>query len=519
MTLAAVYARFSSDSQRDESIEIQLERCTQLIEREKWVLGETYTDYAMTGTNDNRPAFQRCIADGQAGLYDVLVVYKLDRFARNVEVSRKYKRKLRNAGVRIVSVREGESKDTPDGFLHETMDEAFAEYYSRNLSVLIRDGIAKNAEKCKASGVRLYGYDVDKDDHFIINENEAAIVRRIFAGYISGETINMLSNWLTDRGHKTRRGNYWSNNSVIKLLKNEAYIGTYKYAGVEVPDGMPAIIDKGDFLMVQEIMRHRNLHKRASLTDDYLLSEKLQCLHCDRSLSGTSGKGKSGKKYRYYACQSKSGNCGLRIPAEKIEDAVLEAVKEMLADEETVQAMVDSVMDYAASKPNMADHYRDELAEVTKRRDKLVSSIAEGIDPSAVKDAVNGCMERIKDLDRLIAREEFDHSNLLDETKVRNYLAGFINKADNDFERAKLLVSTFIDQIYADEEKAVVLFVLDEAEDVSFEEIQALANNEHPLNQSSEGVRASILWWSIVSLARTQIFFKKGCFVLVVKHT
>lgn len=128
MTLAAIYARFSSDSQRDESIEIQVERCAQLIERERWVQGEVYADHAMSGTSDDRPAFRRCVGDGVAGLFDVLVIYKHDRFARNVEVSRRYKRMLRDAGVRIVSVREGESSDTPDGFLHEGLDELFAEY-------------------------------------------------------------------------------------------------------------------------------------------------------------------------------------------------------------------------------------------------------------------------------------------------------------------------------------------------------------------------------------------------------
>ena len=136
---AAIYARFSSDSQRDESIEIQVDACRELIERKGWELGEVYADYALSGTTDERPNFQRCIADGEAKLYDVLVVYKHDRFARNVEVSKHYKKRLRAAGRAIWSVREGESSDTPDGFLHESMDEIFAEYYSRNLAVLILD--------------------------------------------------------------------------------------------------------------------------------------------------------------------------------------------------------------------------------------------------------------------------------------------------------------------------------------------------------------------------------------------
>lgn len=504
MTVAAIYARFSSDSQREESIEIQVETCTDYILKKGWEVGDVYCDYAKTGTNDDRREFQRAIGDGEAGLYDVLVVLKNDRFARNVEIARKYKRRLKAAGRRFVSVREGESDDTPASFLHEAMDEAFAEYYSRNLAVLIKDGIAKNAENCKVSGRRIFGYRADENDRYIIDEDEAAIVREMFERYVGGDTVNTIELWVRDKGIRTTRGNPLSKHTITKMLKNDAYAGVYRYAGVVVDGGMPAIIGKGMFQMAQETMRTRQANKRRQNVGDYLLSEKLRCLRCGKSMSGVSGTGKNGRKYMYYGCVSKAGNCGLRIPADKIEDAVVEEIKAMLADESTVSAMVEAVLDYADSLPNLEDSYAEERQEVLKRRDNLVNSIAEGVPASAVKDAVMECESRLSELDMLIAREQFNREKLMDEAEVRAFLSRFIDKADGDEDRARLLVDTFIDVIYTDDEKAVVMFALgdEERHELMWEQAKALVNDEHPLNRSSEGVRIGILWWSAVTQGR-----------------
>lgn len=501
MTLAAIYARFSSDNQREESVEIQVERCSQLIINNNWVVGEVYADYAMTGTNDNRPAFQRCITDAKAKLFDVLVIYKHDRFARNVELSLKYKRQLKDAGVRIVSVREGESKDTPDGFLHDTLDATFAEYYSRNLSVLIRDGINKNAHNCKASGIRIFGYDVDATDHFTINETQAAIVREIFANYAGGMTVNQLFAWLKNIGCTTKRGKPWSKNGIIKLLKNPSYIGTYHYAGYTKEGGMPAIVERGLFEKVQDVMKNRNSYKRECTNENYLLTEKLYCLNCGRSLCGTSGTGKSGRKYCYYACQSKAGNCGLRLPAQKLEDAVNKATKELINDDTNINAMVDTVMQYAASKPSKEPMYKAELKKVTSKRNKLANSIANGVDPLAVKDSINACQARISELDRLIAREQFDQTQLLDASQVRSYIEKFVDKADTNPTRAQLLVDTFITKVYANAECAVIIFALDKT-DVTLDQAQELSSLK-TLDKTKEGVRVKKKWWSQVPATRT----------------
>lgn len=498
MTLAAIYARFSSDSQRDESIEIQVERCAQLIERERWVQGEVYADHAMSGTSDDRPAFRRCVGDGVAGLFDVLVIYKHDRFARNVEVSRRYKRMLRDAGVRIVSVREGESSDTPDGFLHEGLDELFAEYYSRNLSVLIREGNRKSAEKRKACGHRVFGYSVDGDDRFVVDEAEAAVVRHLFEAYTAGDSVNDLAAWMRERGVKTKFGNDWRPTSIARLLKNDAYAGVYRFNGVvDEEDGMPAIIGRGLFEEVQGIMADRDRGRRRKDAADYLLTGKLLCLDDGRPMGGSSGTGASGAKYCYYRC----AGCGARIPRDAIEDAVTGAVKEFLSDDASVMEMAAAVMDYAESLPDSTPMLVEERDAVLRRRDRLVSSIADGIPAKSVKGALEEAEERLEELDRLLARERFNKEHLLDEERVLAYVRAMADRIDRNPGRLSLVVDTFVDKVYADGECAVVLFDLGDTQEVfDLETLRSMKNGEQP---GQGTVRHVLTWWSRGERRRT----------------
>lgn len=495
MTVAAIYARFSSDNQRDESIEIQVEACTRLIEQEGWKLGEIYPDYARSGTDDNRPQFQRAVSDGIAGKYDILVVYKNDRFARNIEISRRYKRSLKAAGRRIVSVREGESKDTPDSFLHEVMDEAYAEYYSRNLSVIIKDGISKNAENCKASGRRLFGLAVDENDFFIIDEITGPLVYSFFHFvYDDGWTRAYLVAYTKANGIKTLMGNDFTIQAMTRLLTNPAYMGVYSYCGVIVNGGIPQIVEKHVFEGVQLIIEAEKARKRRRRVNDYLLTDKLWCLDCGAGMNGRSGTGKSGRKYTYYGCTNDGCSCG-NLPSEQLESTVIDSVKELLGDESVVSSMIECVMDYAESLPTNAPSYKAERSEVVRRRDKLVESIAEGIPASAVRDAVVGCEARLKELDDLIAREEFERKNLMDESEVREYISRFVSKADDNVDRAKLLVSTFIEAVYANRNDIAVVFALGGGNHVDFDEIKELITQRTPSNPRSEGVRIVTSWW------------------------
>ena len=146
-----IYARYSTDMQREESIEGQVKACTELAEKDGIKIINIYIDRAMTGKNDNRPQFQQMIKDGQAGLFDTLYVWKVDRFGRNRYEIILNKQKLKNKKISIRYAREN-IPETKEGIILESMLEGMAEYYSANLSENVSMGMERNAEKCYYNG-------------------------------------------------------------------------------------------------------------------------------------------------------------------------------------------------------------------------------------------------------------------------------------------------------------------------------------------------------------------------------
>ena len=130
---AVIYARYSSDSQREESIEGQLRECTEYAERNGITILRSYIDRALSARTADRPEFQNMIKDSEQKLFDVVLIWKLDRFSRDRYDSAHYKRILKKNGVKVVSVKENIS-DGPEGIILESMLEGYAEYYSAELS-------------------------------------------------------------------------------------------------------------------------------------------------------------------------------------------------------------------------------------------------------------------------------------------------------------------------------------------------------------------------------------------------
>ena len=143
-----IYARYSSDNQREESIDGQIRECKEFAEKNDIRIIDTYIDRALSAKTDNRPSFQQMIKDSSKGLFDVIIVWKLDRFARNRYDSAHYKNILKKNGVKVISATEAISSGA-EGILLESMLEGYAEYYSAELAEKINRGLTENAMKCK----------------------------------------------------------------------------------------------------------------------------------------------------------------------------------------------------------------------------------------------------------------------------------------------------------------------------------------------------------------------------------
>lgn len=241
-----IYARYSSDNQREESIEGQLRECKAFAEKNDIQIIETYIDRALSAKTDKRPAFQKMISDSAKEQFEVIIVWKLDRFARNRYDSAHYKAILKRNNVRVISATEVISQG-PEGIILESLLEGMAEYYSAELAEKIIRGMTENAYKCKFNGGAIpFGYYIDDERHFQIKEEEAAIVREVFKLYNGGMTLKQVADHLNSKGIRSRRGMTYKVSSVSKMISNRRYMGEYRFREIVIEDGIPAIISKGE---------------------------------------------------------------------------------------------------------------------------------------------------------------------------------------------------------------------------------------------------------------------------------
>ena len=348
---AVIYARYSSEGQREESIDGQIRECMEYCKQNGMTVVKEYIDRALSAKTDNRPDFQRMIKDSAKGLFDVVVVWKLDRFARNRYDSAHYKAALKKNGVRVISAKENIA-DGPEGIILESMLEGMAEYYSAELSVKVIRGYTENALKCKYNGgTPTFGFAIDANKQYQPDPVNAPIVLDIFKMYDTGSTMKQIMDHLNALGVTTVRGKPADLNFISGILHNRKYIGEYKYRDIVVPDGIPALVPTDLFERVQEQMKkNKKTPARHKAEDDYLLTTKLFCGSCKAMMVGESGTSSSkGQVYHYYRCVNskrkktcKAKHCSVR--KDPLERAVVASVMRNIMDDAFVEYFIDQAL-------------------------------------------------------------------------------------------------------------------------------------------------------------------------------
>ena len=342
-----IYARYSSDNQREESIEGQIRENTAYAQKNGIDIVGTYIDRAYSAKTDNRPEFQRMIKDSSKKGFDVVIVWKLDRFSRNRYDSAKYKMLLKKKDVRVVSATEFISEGA-EGIILESVLEGMAEYYSADLAEKVSRGMTENALKCRFNGGNIpFGYMIDDEQHYQINPAQAPLVLEMFRRYAGGESITDIIEDLNARGIRTSKGNRFNKNSLARIFSNRRYIGEYAYKEIVFSNAIPAIVPKEIFERVAIRMK-QNKHAtgKAKAPERYLLTTKLFCGTCQSMFVGDSANKPNGVIYRYYKCASaKRHECDRKaIRKDWIEDKVIEQISGWLNDDKTVSKMADDVM-------------------------------------------------------------------------------------------------------------------------------------------------------------------------------
>lgn len=460
---AVIYARYSSDNQREESIEGQIRECKAYAEKQGLTVLNTYIDRAFSAKTDNRPEFQRMIKDSGKHLFDVIIVWKLDRFARNRYDSAHYKSVLRKNGVKVLSATETIAEDST-GILLESLLEGYAEFYSAELSEKVIRGMTENALKCKYNGGGLpVGYKIDDDQQFQIDPLAAPIVVEAFQKYNDGATIIEIVRMLKEKGIKPQRGKEMSVDSVKRMLKNRRYIGEYKYRDTIVPNGIPALIDEDLFNRVQErLVKNKKAPARFKAKEEmYLLSTKLHCGLCGAFMVGESGtSGTKRKIHQYYKCVNVKKRKGCKkktVKKDWIEELVMTEITEMLLDEAIIERIVSSVMDYQAKGNQSLPQMKKQLDETTKSIDNMLNAIQQGVFTTSTKERLEALEENKKQLELEITMEEL-FNPYVSEDKIRFWLHKFRDGDCQDPEHRQRLVDSFINAIYLFDDHFVITF-------------------------------------------------------------
>ena len=458
---AVIYARYSSDNQREESIEGQIRECTAYAEKNGITVIKHYIDRAFSAKTDNRPEFQQMIKDSGKKLFDVVLVWKFDRFARNRFDSANYKMILKKNGVHLISVMEPIAEGS-QGILVETLLEGMAEYYSAELSEKVIRGQTENALKGKCTGgTGTIGYKIDGDKFYHLDPLTSPLVLEAFQRYDNGDKMVEIVNFLNDKGVRNMLGGKMTHSSVNTMLKNRRYIGELSFRDIVVPEAIPVIVPKDLFDRVQKRMdKNKRAPACGKADEEYLLTTKLFCGKCGALMFGESGTSATGRTYYYYKCANVKRRKGCNkktVQKDWLEDLVVRETMKLIQDDAVIDKIVQLVMDVQNQENTMIPLLEKQLREVNKKLDNLMKAIEDGLYTRTTKERLEALEIQKDELTAKIADEKLKKPSF-NEDFIRFWLLKFRKFDISQKKQRKALIEIFVNAIFLYDDRMLITF-------------------------------------------------------------
>lgn len=486
---AVLYARYSSDMQRSESIDAQIRAIELFAKQHGIIIIKKYIDEAQSAKFDDREAFQQMIADAshQSG-WQILLVHKLDRFARNRYDSANYRVQLRKHNKYLISVTE-QLDDSPESVMLEAVIEGMAEYYSKNLSREVMKGMKENAMKgITCGGTAPLGYNIDPvTKKYVVNPFEAQAVQLIFTRFIDGVGYTEIIRELNASGFRTKKNRTFVKNSITDILRNEKYTGVYVYNRrekanevtgarnnhslksneeiIRVPNAFPAIISKEQFERVQNIFSARKRRYTHNTKERYLLTGKCICSICGASYVGKRIKKKE-SVHVYYGCSCKERAAGLRcintyVQRDFLEGTVIQAICDYVMHFD--DSMVDEI--YNQYLGNVGDSHAPEIEALRKELLKIENNLNRIVDVISVTnmqslvDKLNSLEQQKKSItDRIKILSEAQYSPLSQIEIIMLFDEAKQMLREKSLPRLKQLIDLVVNKIIVSKDEVVVYF-------------------------------------------------------------
>lgn len=502
MAKAVIYARYSSDMQREESIEAQIRACKYYAQKQGLDILHIYADSAKSGrTTRYRDGFNQMIADAEAGQFEIVLVHKLNRFSRDGADTINYMNRLKAAGVELISITE-RLDNTPEGRLMLFIITGVNEFYSANLAGEVMKGLRENAYQCRhTGGVPPLGYDLGPDQRLTVNEREAEAVRMIFDLYAKGNGYGYIIEQLNGQGFRTKRGQPFGKNSLHDILKNEKYAGLYTFgrsspagAGgkfnrhlyqedyIRIEGGCPALVERELFERVQQMMadnKRQNARHKAKAV--YILSGKLFCGCCGSKMVGENRRAK-GTDYYYYVCNQakRQHTCGKKVVRkERIEEFVIHRLNEIAFSpaykESIVQAVLQSYEN--GSVQSEKERIEEEIRQTDQEIQNLVRAIMKGIDGDEIQAAMAERKAHKEQLQKNLVALTGAPDVKMNREELTAYFDQFLDIARMCPEEQRAIIQRFVDRI----------IVYDDPEGGDPRIDICLNPNQEPLSEALEG--------------------------------
>ena len=478
---AVIYARYSSHRQDEQSIEGQLHVCHDYAKRNGYTVVGEYIDRAISGRSDDRPQFQQMIDDSRKKAFRFVIVYKLDRFARNRYDSAVYKHKLKQNGVKLLSAME-QIGDNPESIILEAVLEASAEYYSLELAQKVRRGRIESAGKGKFVGGSIpLGYR-SENGYLVLDEQRAPYVRQMFEQYADGIPKREIIDDLNRRGFRNRNGKPLDHNAIHRVLRSEKYVGVLEQSGVRVEGGCPAIIDRATWERVQarlDLMHRCGAKAPAGAEVEYLLTGKVFCGHCGLSMHGVSGTGKTGNTWYYYQCtgrRKRRNSCKKKHEKKDfLEWYVVEQTCDYILAPERVRKIAASVV---------AEYERefggDSIREMEDRISALGREIEKYIDavvdlPKSARSSLYDKIQRLTDekdaLEVDLAKLRVANKIQLTEDEIVAWLRSFCKGDLFDLAFRRRIIDVLVNSVFVFDDKIIIYYNVRGGKQVSYVEM------------------------------------------------
>lgn len=473
---AFISARYSTDNQNPDSIEVQVQKCTAWCNQHNIPILGVFADEAISGMKDTRPQYAAMMDQLRMGLADTVVIYDQSRMFRKMEYWFAFRSELSNMGVSVISVTQpaiGKDLRDPMNFVTEGSMALFNQMHSlitRQKVIEKMRYMARNGQH--TGGKPALGYQV-VDGKLEVCEAEAAIVRRIFQEYAAGYSYREIIEGLNRDGLKTKRGNAFGNNSLHDLLKNEKYIGVLVYGAmpyredgtrnshakdgtdvVRIEDAIPAIISKDLFEEVQQrlTLNKRQQGGRPPAKRDYPLKGKVFCGECKSAMNISISKG----NYFYYKCSGKkrTHTCeGKPISADLLEETVADLIRRYLGDREFVDDLI-AVLDQQREKicggaVQTLQSLVAERIDIRKKLDNGANAIMQGLNSPTLTGMMTDLEKQLTRIDAQInSLKRTVDATAIPEAKIREILDRCLSVESTD--TAALLAIVTRVEVYED---------------------------------------------------------------------